>query len=182
MKWQRAQRLVGSADPDWIVTHLFIDSLLFISLVPATARSLLDIGSGAGVPGIPIKVVRPDLELVLVESRRRRASFLMSVIRELELRGAAVINERAERLAAQPGRRFDAVLMRCAGDPAELFPVAAALAAPSGVVIASGPPGEQPTKRLPPGAERVTVRAPGGRSRTFLRLTGPLPPGGQCLS
>src|SRR4030095_4695568 len=67
----------------WIVEHLFLDSLLFLRLVPSTARSLADIGSGAGMPGVPIRIVRSDAEVTLVESRRRRASFFSALVREL---------------------------------------------------------------------------------------------------
>jgi 16S rRNA (guanine527-N7)-methyltransferase len=53
----------------WIVEHLFLDSLLFLRLLPSTTRTLVDIGSGAGMPGVPIKIVRTDVEVTLVESR-----------------------------------------------------------------------------------------------------------------
>src|SRR5688572_4764254 len=75
VKWQRVQRLVGSSDPEWIVEHLFLDSLLFLQVLPAELESLADVGSGAGFPGIPIKIVRPDLRVTLIESRQRRVSF-----------------------------------------------------------------------------------------------------------
>jgi len=73
-KWQRTQRLAGSAEPGWVVENLLLDSLLFLHVLPPSLTSLLDLGSGAGIPGIPIKIVAPDVKLVLVESRRRRAS------------------------------------------------------------------------------------------------------------
>src|SRR5262249_45607279 len=84
-KWQRIHRLIGSSDADWIVENLFLDSLLFLRVLPAEASSIADLGSGAGFPGIPIKIVKSHLEVRLIESRRRRASFLSAVIRELGL-------------------------------------------------------------------------------------------------
>jgi len=144
IKWQRSHRLIGSSDEMWIVEHLFLDSLLFLRLLPSTARSLADIGSGAGMPGVPIRIVRSDAELTLVESRRRRASFLSTVVRELPLARTHVVADRIESRLADLEGRFDAIVMRCAGDVDELMPLAARLLAPHGVVVASGPPAPRP--------------------------------------
>ncbi len=144
IKWQRSQRLIGSNEPGWIVENLFLDSLLFLRILPPQLKSLLDLGSGAGLPGIPIKIVRPEMKLVLIESRRRRASFLMNAVRELHLEGARVMNGRAEELVAELAGHFDAVAMRCAGNVAMLFPLAAEFVAPGGMVVASGPPRPRP--------------------------------------
>lgn len=167
-KWQRTQRLVGSSDPLWIIENLFLDSLLFLRVLPRGLESLLDLGSGAGLPGIPIKIVMPGIELVLVESRRRRASFLAAVVRELGLRDAGVISGRVEdHLGALEGR-FDAVAMRCAGDVSELFPLAARLVTPHrGVVVASGPPALTPETPL---AQGEWVEVEGLRSGTSRRF------------
>ena len=142
-KWQKTHRLIGSTEPRWIVESLFLDSLLFLRVLPPGIASLLDLGSGAGVPGIPIKLVRPTIQLMLVESRRRRASFLSTVVRELALSGTRVISGRAEDHLGELAGRFDAVVMRCAGDVSELFPLAARLVVAGGVVVASGPPAQQ---------------------------------------
>lgn len=140
IKWQKAHRLVGSADPVWIVEHLFLDSLLFLRLLPSDTRALLDLGSGAGLPGLPIKIVRSEVELTLVESRRRRASFLSTAVRELALKGARVVPHRVEEKLEELEGRFDAVVMRCAGDPGYMIPIAERLVVPKGLVIGSGPP------------------------------------------
>ena len=132
LKWQRAHRLVGSDDPMWIVEHLFLDSLLFLKLLPASCRKLADVGSGAGLPGLPIKIVRSDLEVVLIESRRRRAMFLTSAVREMRLAGVRVLEGRIENLPRELAGSFDAAVMRCAGGIEEMIPVAAVLVADSG--------------------------------------------------
>jgi 16S rRNA (guanine527-N7)-methyltransferase len=144
VKWQRSHRLIGSSDELWIVEHLFLDSLLFLRLLPLTARALVDLGSGAGMPGVPLKIVRSDVEMTLVESRRRRASFLSAVVRELGLAQTRIVADRIENRLTELEGRFDAVVMRCAGDVGELMPLAARLLAPGGVVIASGPPEPRP--------------------------------------
>jgi 16S rRNA (guanine527-N7)-methyltransferase len=139
-KWQKSHRLVGSSEPGWIVWNLLLDSLLFLQVLPRSTTSLLDLGSGAGIPGIPIKIVKPDMKLVLVESRRRRASFLSTVVRELGLVDTRVLAGRIEDLMDDLAGRFDAVVMRCAGDPEVLLPTAIRLVPTTGVVVASGPP------------------------------------------
>jgi 16S rRNA (guanine527-N7)-methyltransferase len=131
----------------WIVEHLFLDSLLFLRLLPTAARTLVDLGSGAGMPGVPIKIVRSDVEITLVESRRRRASFLSAVIRELGLTQAHVVADRIEGRLPEMEGRYDAVVMRCAGDVDSLMPLATRLLAPRGLVIASGPPEPRPLTR-----------------------------------
>ena len=144
VKWQRSHRLVGSTDPMWIVEQLFLDSLLFLQLLPSPVRRLLDLGSGAGLPGLPIKIVWTDLEVTLVESRRRRVSFLSSAVRELGLDRTWVIESRGEDLPTELEGRFDAVVLRCAGSVEDLIPLAARLIASGGLVIASGPPRPKP--------------------------------------
>jgi len=144
LKWQKAHRLVGSSDPMWIVEHLFLDSLLFLKMLPSSVRTLGDVGSGAGLPGLPIKIVRREIDVVLIESRRRRAMFLTSAIRVMKLGGARVAEGRLESLGDELRGRLDAVVMRCAGDVEEMIPAAAALVSASGIVVASGPPKPKP--------------------------------------
>jgi 16S rRNA (guanine527-N7)-methyltransferase len=139
LKWQSVHRLVGRPDPAWIAKELFLDSLLFLRLVPPSARVIVDIGSGAGLPGIPIRIVRPDLTVILVESRRRRASFLSTVARELRLEGVRVVNARAETVVHELSQSVDAIVMRCAGPFADIVASVRPVVRPGGVVVASGP-------------------------------------------
>jgi 16S rRNA (guanine527-N7)-methyltransferase len=129
---------VGSADPAWIVDNLLLDSLLFLRVLPSPLASLLDLGAGAGVPGIPLKIVLPDVDVILVESRRRRASFLSAAVRELGLPRTRVINARAEALG--PQTEVDAVVMRCAAGAASLVATALGLLRRGGILVVSGPP------------------------------------------
>jgi len=154
IKWQKAHRLVGSTEPMWIVEHLFLDSLLFLRLLPSSVRTLADVGSGAGLPGLPLKIVKPEIEVVLIESRRRRATFLASAIREMKLKGIRVLEGRLDRFAADLQQRVDAVVMRCAGGVESMIPAAAAVTIADGIVIASGPPEPRPLSM----GEWVTVQ------------------------
>jgi 16S rRNA (guanine(527)-N(7))-methyltransferase RsmG len=162
VKWSRAQRLVGSTEPSWITGNLLLDSLLFVQLIPGSALRVADLGSGAGVPGVPIAIVRPDLRITLVEARAKRVSFLSAVLRELRRPNLALHGGRLE--ALPEGVRFEAIVMRCAGGTQELIPLAVSRLHPGGVLIASGPP----TPRPAPAGEWVEVRGVGGRARRFL--------------
>lgn len=128
-----------------MIEHVVLDSLLYLALLPENAHSLLDIGSGSGVPGIPISIARPDVSVVMVESRRKAASFLMTAVRTLGLAGAEVVHGRAEGLIPS-GRRFDAAVSRCAGNPEGILSLGASLVTPGGVVVVSGAPNPAPVE------------------------------------
>jgi len=109
-------------------------------LLPDLEEDVLDLGSGAGIPGLPIKIGSPHLRITIVESRRRPALFVSAAIRELGLSDVELINARAEAILSDFQGRFGAVLMRCAGKPSKLFDLALRLVKPRGAVIAAGPP------------------------------------------
>jgi 16S rRNA (guanine527-N7)-methyltransferase len=165
-KWQRVHRLVGSVEPRWIVDHVFLDSLAFLLALPPGALDVADIGSGAGVPGIPMKIVSPALSLALVEARERRVSFLRAVVRELGLVAVEVVAARAERAAEAHDGRHDAAVMRCAGKARQLVPVAERFVRPGGVIVV----GAAESMAAPGGAEKLAVDIPGSHVRTLLRF------------
>ena len=164
IKWQSSQRLVGSSDPAWIIDNLIADSLLFTRALPPGVSTLCDLGSGAGLPGVPLKIVMPDVDVTLLESRARRASFLSAVVRELPLMGCHVVNRRLEDFSRDLTSQFDAVVMRCAGDPVALVDQIVPIVVPGGIVVASGPP--KPTALT--AGEWLEVDGPTGRRRLWL--------------
>jgi len=109
LEWNRKINLTAITEIDDIIIKHFVDSLSVIR-----NRSLFgliaDIGSGAGFPGIPLKIKMPELEIVLIESIRKKASFLNHIIRVLGLRGISVYNGRVEDFNPREG--FDFVLSR----------------------------------------------------------------------
>jgi 16S rRNA (guanine527-N7)-methyltransferase len=143
-KWQKIQRLIGSDDPKWIVDNLFLDSLLFLRVLPSDPTSVADLGSGAGFPGIPIKIVRPDVKMTLIESRQKRVSFLSTVVRELMLEGIRIAGGRAEHLSGHLAGSFEVVVIRCAGEPEAVIDAARRLVAPNGTIVVSGRPAPRP--------------------------------------
>jgi 16S rRNA (guanine527-N7)-methyltransferase len=167
IKWQKTHRLVGSTDPRWLIENVFIDSLAFLALFPSGTRAVADIGSGAGIPGVPIAIVRPDLRVALIEARRIRASFLATVVREVPLGQAEVVAGRVESLESTLGGRFDVAVMRCVGASDTIASRGLAVLRPGGALIISAPP------QVDPGAELATVALPGGRQRRFAVMRKP---------
>ncbi len=105
-KWGARVNLVGSTENDALRLHI-TESLAAARHLPHDAR-VVDLGSGAGLPGLPLLIARPDLRLVLVESRERRVHFLRHVVRVLEL-GCEVVRSRIE---DAPAGSFDYALLR----------------------------------------------------------------------
>ena len=166
IKWQKTTRLVGSVEPSWVAENVFVHSFCFLVGLPEGTRRVADLGSGAGIPGVPIAIVRPDLETTLIEARQRRVSFLSTVVRELRLGSVTVVGNRIESLPSSYDARFDAVVMRCAGSRSEMLESALRLVRQGGVVVMSAP-ADGPTPR---GAETLEVRAPSGLLWTFHRF------------
>ena len=165
LQWNRVQHLTSYRRPTDIAEKLFLDSLLFLRWVPPGRARVLDLGAGAGIPGLPLKIVNPEIRLTLVESRRRRASFLSAVVRELALEGVSILAGRAEDLLeVDPGLRgaYDAVVTRAMGPLPSIIPLAMAFLTPGGRIIASGPPAGKPLPTLPRDTHHrwESVRAP----------------------
>lgn len=99
-KWNKAYNLTSlKTDEDIIIKH-FLDSLLYLKAMPEGAISVMDVGSGAGFPGIPIKIIRPEIAMYLVESTRKKAAFLKHIISILRLSNIEVVQKRVEDLEA----------------------------------------------------------------------------------
>jgi len=142
--WNRAQNLTGLESPPEIVRGLFEDSLLFLPLLPDRPLRVVDIGAGAGIPGMPLRIIDEGIEVTLIESKRKRVSFLKTVRRELGLEKSVVIEEgRAEVLVSEVVRRdgpFDVAVARAVGNLRQVLPSALQYLKPGGVFIVSAPP------------------------------------------
>jgi 16S rRNA (guanine527-N7)-methyltransferase len=142
--WNRAQNLTGFESPPEIVRGLFEDSLLFLPLLPDRPLRVVDIGAGAGIPGMPLRIIDEGIQVTLIESKRKRVSFLKTVRRALGLEKSVVIEEgRAEALVSEVVRRdgeFDVAVARAVGNLRDVVPTALQYLKPGGVFIVSAPP------------------------------------------
>ncbi|HLB26798.1 MAG TPA: 16S rRNA (guanine(527)-N(7))-methyltransferase RsmG [Dehalococcoidia bacterium] len=137
-------RLTALTDPEAVQRRHFLEPLALLAALEdlgVLGADVIDIGSGAGFPGLPIKIVRPQLRLTLLEANGRRAAFLEGLVGRLGLAGVAVVNGRAEEVAHSPGHReaYDLALARAVAPLPVLVELAlpflrvgGALAAPKG--------------------------------------------------
>jgi len=101
LQWNEKINLTAIRDPLEILNRHFCESMYAAVAVPVENGRLADVGSGAGFPGIPLKIIRPDLQVFLIESNIKKATFLAEVIRELGLTDARVIVSRYEELGEE---------------------------------------------------------------------------------
>jgi 16S rRNA (guanine527-N7)-methyltransferase len=143
VKWNHKINLTAEKDPDSILKRHVFDSLQYSRAFKPGLR-LMDIGSGAGFPGIPLKIIFPEMPLVLVESQRKRCSFMKTVVRELELVQTEVINVRAEDIPAIRDGQFDAVIFRAVSSLNQCLKLGERFVAPGGRLIVKKPLDERP--------------------------------------
>jgi 16S rRNA (guanine527-N7)-methyltransferase len=108
-KWSRAYNLTGlKNDRDIIIKH-FLDSLLFLKVIPPSAVTAADVGSGAGFPGIPVKIFLPLLKIFLIEPVGKKAIFLRHISKRLALDGIEIVDKRIEEAG---GLKVDVAMTR----------------------------------------------------------------------
>ena len=115
-KWNGKINLTSETVADAIIDKHIFDSLQYVRAVENPQSHVMDIGSGAGFPGIPLKVIFPEFFLTLVESQRKRANFLGNCVRKMRLENVEVLNNRAEELGVSYHDRFDLILFRGVGE------------------------------------------------------------------
>ena len=110
IKWNGRTNLTAVRDPEEIVRRHFGESLFAARHLAPDTPNLLDLGSGAGFPGLPIALLRPEIQVTLAESQNKKATFLREVVRTLGLSATEVWADRAESMPA--GRQFHTVALR----------------------------------------------------------------------
>jgi 16S rRNA (guanine527-N7)-methyltransferase len=115
LTWNEKINLTAIRDPLEILYRHFCESMYAADAVPLDKGRLADVGSGAGFPGLPLKILRPDLQVFLVESNIKKVTFLAEVIRELGLTGAQVLSRRYEELGEEVAP-LDYVCSRALGE------------------------------------------------------------------
>ena len=131
-KWNKVHNLTAVRDPAEMVTLHLLDSL---SVLPhINVERLLDVGSGAGLPGIPLAVCRPDLQVTVMDASQKKASFMRQAKAELGLGNLEVVCGRVEQY--QPPRIFDAIISRAFSDLKEFVSLTRHLLMPGGSWLA----------------------------------------------
>ena len=154
LRWNRTYNLTAIRDPDEMVTRHLLDSLAMQPFVRPGA--LADLGTGPGLPGIPLAIARPDVQVTLVESNGKKARFLREAVRQLKLGNARVVESRAEAVA-EPGA-YAQITARALDTLAGILEVGGHLLAADGRLLAMK--GVDPVEEiavLPPGWAALAV-------------------------
>jgi 16S rRNA (guanine527-N7)-methyltransferase len=171
-KWNRVYNLTAIRERSRMVTHHLLDSLAVLPHL--RGPRVLDVGSGAGLPGIPIAVASPALKVSLLESNHKKSAFLTQAVAELRLANVQVVTERVE--SWQTEARFDTIVSRAFAELGEFASLAGRLLAPDGVIAAmKGVHPFEEIERLPTGfrvREVVRLRVPGLDGERHLVLMG----------
>ena len=171
-KWNRVYNLTAIREPEKMVSHHLLDSL---AVVPHLhAKRLLDVGSGAGLPGIPLALAKPDTHVTLLDSNHKKAAFLNQAVIELKLKNIEVCSERVESWQTQ--NRFDVIISRAFSDMGEFVRLTRHLLAPGGMFAAmKGLHPYEEIDKLPPGCkvqQVLSLAIPGLEGARHLVLIG----------
>ena len=149
-KWNRVYNLTAIREPEKMVSHHLLDSL---AVAPHLhARRMLDVGSGAGLPGIPLALAHPGMHVTLLDSNHKKSAFLNQAVLELKLKNAEVCAGRVESWQAQ--NKFDVIISRAFSDMGEFVRVTRHLLAPGGIYAAmKGLHPYEEIDKLPPGCK-----------------------------
>ena len=171
LHWNRAFNLTAVRDPHEVVTRHLLDALAVLPHIPA--GRLVDVGSGAGLPGIPLAIACPQLEVTLLDASAKRVRFIRQAVIEVGLVNARPVQARAE--SHRPERPYDGVITRAFADLSDMLSACRHLVAADGVILAMK--GQRPDAELaalPPGIvlrDVVPLAVPGlDAARHLVRL------------
>ena len=164
-QWNEKMNLTAITETDEIYEKHFLDCLL--SLSEEVKGRVIDVGSGAGFPGVVWKIARPELEVVLLEPTGKRVTFLNEVIRKLNLKGITTVNKRAEDYVAEARESFDVVTARAVANLPVLSELCLPLVKVGGCFLAmKGAAGKEEAE-----AARNAIRLLGGKTEAVEYLT-----------
>ncbi|HWR36524.1 MAG TPA: 16S rRNA (guanine(527)-N(7))-methyltransferase RsmG [Clostridia bacterium] len=166
MKWNARMNLTAVRTRDEMISRHFGESLFAARhLLSADSRcSVIDVGSGAGFPGLVLKIFAPGLSLMLVESQNKKATFLKEIVRQLSLSDVEVLNVRAEKV----GLRAELVTFRAVEKFESIAPTAARLVSPGGrLAMLIGSAQVQAAHQFVPGAWQLPIMVPGSAARVL---------------
>lgn len=136
MRWSRRINLIARDTPEpLVVENHFLDSLTLAPLLGGVNVHLLDVGSGAGFPGLALACALPGVQFTLVEPRQKRVSFLGHIVRSLRLANVEVIADRIETHAREWQGRFSHITSRAVAEPGQFLPLIRPLVSPETFVL-----------------------------------------------
>jgi 16S rRNA (guanine527-N7)-methyltransferase len=137
LEWNRKINLTAITKPEDIAVKHFLDAIAPMVHLPAQGR-LLDIGTGGGFPGLPLKVMMPQLSMTLIDGTRKKVNFVKHIIRQLELENIQALQVRAESLGRNRGYAsgFQIVVCRALAEMDNLLDLAVPFLSPQGRIIA----------------------------------------------
>lgn len=157
-KWNKAFNLTSIRDQEAMVSLHLLDSLAVLPYV--TGQKVIDIGTGAGLPGIPLAVCRPDKTFTLLDSNSKKTRFVQQAVLELKLTNVQVCHGRVEGFASE--HLFDTVITRAFTNLPDILKMTGHLIAPGGVLLAmKGQYPEQELQQIGDGATVIPIRVPG---------------------
>jgi 16S rRNA (guanine527-N7)-methyltransferase len=168
LAWNRRIRLTGARSAEAVVDEHVADALPLLTHLPASPCDLVDVGSGAGFPGLVLGILRPGLRCVLLEPVSKKQAFLATAVRELSLEGVHSLRERLEE-HVRTAARYDVAVSRAVWPAAEWLERGRPLVRPGGVVLGLEGATRGP---LPEGAVRHPYQR-GGRELAVLALRLP---------
>ena len=138
LRWSERMNITALTTPAEIIQEGFLDSLACLALIPNDARRVLDVGSGAGFPALPLAIVRDDLDFTLVEASRKKVTFLKHIARSLGLRHIRVWYGRAEAMEGEllAAEAYDVALARAVAPLPDQAALVFSFLRPGGVFLA----------------------------------------------
>ena len=169
-KWNAAYNLTAVRDPEEMVTRHLLDSLVLLPYVQGPR--VLDIGTGPGLPGIPLAVARPDCAFTLLDANAKKTRFVTQAVGELGLKNVEVVQTRVENY--RPVEKFDTLVARAFSSIADMLKNAQHLCAPGGRFLAlKGVYPEAELAAIPAGyavSEVVALKVPGLEAARHLAI------------
>ena len=171
--WNQRGNLTRIVEPEEIAVKHFLDSLSVCQVLSDLPPdfSLIDVGSGAGFPGLPLKIARPDIRLTLLESTGKKTAFLQHLVDTLNLTNVTVLTARAEEAGQQPAYReqYDVAVARAVAALPTLAEYTLPLVKVGGLVIAQK--GQEPTAEIEAAGKALAIL--GGQLKEILSVTVP---------
>jgi 16S rRNA (guanine527-N7)-methyltransferase len=176
-KWSKAYNLTALKKNEDIVIKHFLDSLLYLKAVPHGEIKIADIGSGAGFPGIPIKIIRPEIEMYLIEPSKKKCAFLRHIVKQLHVRNTLVIEKRIEevRINQELPSPVDIAVSRALFDINEFVKKTTAIVKEGGILVLNkGPKVKEELKTLKDiRYELLTVNLPTSQIMRYIVVVTP---------